>query len=166
MPNQSKKYTRITIKLSGDQLSTLRTLIHPTAFKQELPRIIDRGMRTKPENPVDTDFSTVYQRYQDEETARLLGELNLLDHPGHDRGHGLPAAAAPLLALRRCQFGRHDDVRRTAACTRSRNPSSPRRVAPGDERRCPRAPSNAPLGRPTSPASADSSGKTSVPWVS
>ena len=130
MPNQSKKYTRITIKLSGDQLSTLRTLIHPTAFKQELPRIIDRGMRTKPENPVDTDFSTVYQRYQDEETARLLGELKLLDYPGHDRGHGLPADAAPLLALRRCQFGRHDDVRRTAACTRSRNPSSPRRVAP------------------------------------
>jgi hypothetical protein len=79
---------------------------------------------------------------------------------------GLPAAAAPLLALRRCWFGRHDDVRRTAACTRSRNPSSPRRVAPGDERRCPRAPSNTPLGRPTSPASADSSGNTSVPWVS
>src|SRR5271165_4469121 len=52
------------------------------------------------------------------------------------------------------------------AWTRSRNPSSPRRVAAGDERQWPRAPSTAPLGRPTSPASADSSGKTYVPWVS
>jgi len=76
MPNQSKKYTRITIKLSEDQLSTLRTLVHPTAFKRELALIIDRGMRTKPENPVDTDSSTVYQRYQDEETARLLAQLD------------------------------------------------------------------------------------------
>ena len=59
MPTQSKKYTRITIKLSDDQLSTLRTLVHPTAFKREPALIIDRGMRTKPENPVDTDSSTV-----------------------------------------------------------------------------------------------------------
>src|SRR5208337_4111428 len=55
---------------------------------------------------------------------------------------------------------------KTVAWTRSRNPSSPQRVAPGDERQWPRAPSTAPLGRPTSPAGADSSGKTSVPWIS
>ena len=77
---------------------------------------------------------------------RHVVDVDLLDHPGHDRGHGfqvmpapgakikamveriavdqfrreggafvlwvtgLPADAAPLLALRRCRFGRLDDV--------------------------------------------------------
>jgi hypothetical protein len=77
---------------------------------------------------------------------RHVVDVDLLDHPGHDRGHGfqvmpapgakieamveriavdqfrreggafvlgvtgLPAVAAPLLALRRCRFGRLDDV--------------------------------------------------------
>ena len=48
MPKQSKNYTRITIKLTDHQLSALHTLVHPTEFKRELARIIDRGCAPNP----------------------------------------------------------------------------------------------------------------------
>lgn len=67
---------RITIKLTDTQTAALQSLVHPIQFSHELHRIIDRGMLTKPTNPGDTDFSTVYRRYLDEEINRLMTELN------------------------------------------------------------------------------------------
>src|SRR5271157_1907300 len=73
------------------------------------------------------------------------------------RRRSWPSGGAGLGGLTMSEDGGLDEVEES---------SSPQRVAAGDQRQWPRAPSTAQLGRPTSPASADSSGKTSVPWVS
>jgi hypothetical protein len=70
---------RITIKLTDTHTAALQALTHPIDFTSELTRIIDRGMLTKPKNPRATDFSTVYQRYRDNDIEELLTQLNAPD---------------------------------------------------------------------------------------
>ena len=132
---------------------------------------------------------------------RHVVDVDLLDHPGHDRRHGLqvmPATgtkieamvernavdlfrweggafvlgvsglstdAASLLALRRRRLGRLDDIgRRRLGGGRGILPGRRELLLESSDGGLKRL--NRPAWASTLPASADNSGKTSVPWFS
>ncbi len=78
----------------------------------------------------------------------------------------LSADTALLLTFRRLRLGRLDDVRGRWLGGGRGILRAAAKLPPGDGRQWPQAPSTAPLEHPTAPASADNSGKTSVPWLS